>query len=414
MTATLEARAESAPDPADVAEPTRTVPASLQAWADPNPRAGLLLLLLVTAVAALTRLWALGFPQGKSFDEVYYATEASEILRFGYEDNPGYTFIVHPPLGKLLIALGEWLWDSDHAGYNTIGYRIVPAVAGIVSVVLLTRIARRMFHSNVLGAVAGLLLALDGVSVVQSRVALLDIFLQLFIVAGFGALVIDRDQMRARLAGLLAEGADLSTGVPTLGPRPWRLIGGVLFGCACGVKWTALSFYVLFCIMSVVWDRGALKAAGARRPWRSTFRRSFLPSLGPYGVAPFLTYLLVNLGWFAGEDSWNRHWADTHGSHARIDLKIAHIPFNWGWLPGPLRSLGDYVYNAYEFHEGLDSFHPYKSNPWSWLVLGRPVTYYYPSNPQGCGATSCSREILLIGTPLMWWAFVPALLWLAW
>ena len=38
------------------------------------------------------------------FDEVYYATEAQELLRYGYEDNRGYMFIVHPPLGKWLIA----------------------------------------------------------------------------------------------------------------------------------------------------------------------------------------------------------------------------------------------------------------------------------------------------------------------
>ena len=61
--------------------------------------------LLVTALAAGTRFWALGFPPGKSFDEVYYATEAQEMLRYGYEDNRDYMFIVHPPLGKWLIAL---------------------------------------------------------------------------------------------------------------------------------------------------------------------------------------------------------------------------------------------------------------------------------------------------------------------
>ena len=58
-----------------------------------------------------TRFWALGFPPGKNFDEVYYATEAQELLRFGYEDNRGYMFIVHPPLGKWLIAL-DTLWRS--------------------------------------------------------------------------------------------------------------------------------------------------------------------------------------------------------------------------------------------------------------------------------------------------------------
>jgi dolichyl-phosphate-mannose-protein mannosyltransferase len=47
-------------------------------------------------------------------------------------------------------------------------------------------------------------------------------------------------------------------------------------------------------------------------------------------------------------------------------------------------------------------------------VLGRPVDFYYDGDSKGCGASACSREVLLIGTPLLWWAFVPMLLWLAW
>jgi dolichyl-phosphate-mannose-protein mannosyltransferase len=415
VTATLEAPETATPLDETGTEieagppPGQPVPAALAPWHDPHPRAAWLVTAFIFAIGCLTRLWAIGFPSGKQFDEVYYATEAQELLRFGYEDNRGYMFIVHPAVGKWAIAATSAIF-----GNNPTGWRMAPAIAGIISVLLITRIARRMFRSNLLGGIAGLLLALDGVSLVQSRVALLDIFLQLFVLAGFGALVLDRDQMRARLAGLVRAGVDLTDGVPTLGPRPWRIVAGVMLGLACGVKWTALSFWVLFALMSMVWDRGALKSAGVQRSWRNAARRSWIAALGSLLVVPVATYLITWLGWFAGENSWNRHWADSHGSSARISLLGVHVPFNWGFLPNGIRSLGDYTYNAYQFHEGLDSFHPYKSNPWSWLVLGRPITYYYPSNPTGCGAASCSREILLIGTPLMWWAFVPALLWLAW
>jgi dolichyl-phosphate-mannose-protein mannosyltransferase len=426
VTATLEAPAradapvlDEPPDDAESTEPNAAdpppsrVPAALQPWHDPHPVIGWGLTALIFAVACFTRLWALNFPSTKEFDEVYYATEAQEISRFGYEDNRGYMFIVHPPLGKWAIGFTSWIWGND-----SLGWRMAPAIAGIISVLLLTRIARRMFRSNLFGAIAGLLLALDGVSLVQSRVALLDIFLQLFIVAGFGALVIDRDQMRGRLASLIEAGVDLSAGVPTLGPRPWRIVAGLMLGLACTVKWSAVSFYLAFVIMSMIWDRGALKSAGVRSSWRNAARRSWIYAIGSYLAVPITGYLVTYLGWFAGENSWNRHWADTHSPRATLGIPLKlftlRIPWNWGFLPNGIRSLGDYTYNAYKFHESLDSFHPYKSNPWSWLVLGRPITYYYPSNVQGCGAASCSREVLLIGTPLMWWAFVPALLWLAW
>jgi dolichyl-phosphate-mannose-protein mannosyltransferase len=413
VTATAE---EALAQPEVAPPPTHPVPASLSSWRDPAPAIGWAVTATVTLVAAFTRLWALGWPHGKSFDEVYYATEAQEMLRFGYEDNRGYMFIVHPPLGKWLIAFTSWLGQRGHWLWHQqeIGWRMATALAGIISVLLLTRIARRMFRSNLFGGIAGLLLALDGVSVVQSRIALLDIFLQLFILAGFGALVLDREQTRARLAGLIGAGVDLSDGVPTLGPRPWRLVAGVMFGLALAVKWTALSFYIAFWILTLLWDRGALKSAGVRNSWRNAARRSWLTSLGPLLLAPLAAYLMTYLGWFAGENGWNRHWADTHSASGRINVLGLHIPFWWGWVPAPIRSLGDYTLHAYRFHEHLYSPHPYGSKPWSWLVLGRPVDYYYDGNATGCGAKQCAREILLIGTPLMWWAFIPALLWLIW
>jgi dolichyl-phosphate-mannose--protein O-mannosyl transferase len=47
-------------------------------------------------------------------------------------------------------------------------------------------------------------------------------------------------------------------------------------------------------------------------------------------------------------------------------------------------------------------------------VLGRPVDFFYDGSGTNCGSNTCSREVLLIGTPLLWWAFIPMLLWLAW
>ncbi|MCU1655463.1 MAG: putative protein O-mannosyl transferase [Pseudonocardiales bacterium] len=414
MTATLEAPANAGlGDSGDVTEPpqpSRPVPAALAPWHDPRPWVGWVIAAAVAVLAGFTRFWALGFPPGKSFDEVYYATEAQELLRYGYEDNRDYMFIVHPPLGKWLIAFTSSIW-----GNNAVGWRAAPAIAGVLGVIVLTRLVRRMLRSNLFGGIAGLLFALDGLSLVLARTALLDIFLQFFVLAGFAALVVDRDQIRARLGGLIASGADLSAGVPTLGPRPWRLLAGVMFGAACAVKWTALSFFALFVLLSLVWDRAALKSAGVPRPTRALFRRSVGPAVGSLLVTPLAVYLLTYLGWFIGENSWGRHYADTHSSSTHLNLPFGlHPAFDWGWLPGPIRSLGSFTLQAYRFHQGLDSFHPYRSSPWSWLVLGRPVDFYYDGSSKACGSSSCSREILLIGTPLLWWAFIPMLLWLAW
>ena len=55
-----------------------------------------------------------------------------------------------------------------------------------------------------------------------------------------------------------------------------------------------------------------------------------------------------------------------------------------------------------DFHTGLTEKHTYEANPWSWLVMGRPTSFFYET-PKGCGSDSCSQEILALGTPLLWW-----------
>lgn len=420
MTATLTDAGPASdlpPEPPVRPSGPSAVPAALLPWRDDNRRLGWLVTLAVAAVAALTRFWALGWPTDKIFDEVYYANNADEMLRWGYEDNRAYMFIVHPPLGKWLIALGRWMTGQDAPGTwgAAFGWRLMPAVFGVLTVVVVTRVARRMLRSTLFGAIAGLLITMDGLSLVLARTALLDVFLEFFVIAGFGALVVDRDRMRDRMAAMITAGVDLSQTVPTLGPRPWRLLAGVMLAGACAVKWSALPFYVGLVLLSLMWDRSALKAAGCRRSFVTAGRRSVLPAIGSLFAVPIATYLFTYIGWFAGENGWGRHWADTHGPSAHLNLPFGiRIPFTWAWVPDPIRSLGDWTLHAFRFHESLDSGHTYASKPWAWLVTGRPVDFYYDGAGTTCGSSSCSREVLLLGTPLLWWAFIPMLLWLAW
>jgi dolichyl-phosphate-mannose--protein O-mannosyl transferase len=121
---------------------------------------------------------------------------------------------------------------------------------------MLARITRRMTGSDLLGCVAGLLLALDGLELVMSRTAMLDIFVMFWVLAGFGCLVIDRDQALARLSarspGLPPEGAG-----PRLGIRWWRIAAGCCLGLAAATKWNGLFFLVLFAPLCVIWDMTA-------------------------------------------------------------------------------------------------------------------------------------------------------------
>ncbi len=154
---------------------------ALWGWAGP---------LLVTAFGTFLRFSRLSVPHAIVFDETYYVGDAYGILRHGVEINhvknadallasgssthilgSGGEFVVHPPLGKVLIAGGEWLF-----GLTPFGWRFSVAVLGSLAILMTARIARRMTRSTLLGCVAGLLLALDGLEFVMSRTALLDIW----------------------------------------------------------------------------------------------------------------------------------------------------------------------------------------------------------------------------------------------
>ncbi|MFC4020711.1 dolichyl-phosphate-mannose--protein mannosyltransferase [Micromonospora sp. GCM10011542] len=443
MTSASTAHSASA-DPADSIEVTagdhRSDPGPVPAPADGSGVAGVvrrrlstvdarldrnswLATAVVVAIAAILRFVGLSGPKGKIFDETYYAKDAWGLVDRGvewnYKDN-GPSYVVHPPLGKWLIGLGEWAFGYQDAESKIsvpghlmttapeFGWRFSAAVVGTLSVLLLVRIGRRMFRSTVLGCAAGLLLALDGFHLVLSRTALLDIFLLFFVLAAFGALVLDRDARRRRWARALDAGLDPTrpgpAGRPPTGWRTWpwwRLAAGVLLGCACAVKWSALYFLPAFALLVLFWEVGVRRSAGVRRPWRDALLDE-LPWLVLAGALMVLTYVATWSGWLLSDDGYYR-LASTYPNAPLSDAPVV----------GPLINLFEYHRAAYGFHTGLDDPHKYQSWPWQWLLLGRPVAFYW-SGAGSCGAPSCASEILLLGTPLLWWSFLPALVALAW
>ncbi|GAA3304795.1 phospholipid carrier-dependent glycosyltransferase [Dactylosporangium vinaceum] len=365
-------------------------------WPGRFPRSFWLATLLIGGIALALRLVNLAHPPGVMFDEVYYANEAQDLLQHGVEwvpESGQAEYVVHPPLGKWMIAVGEQLF-----GYNSFGWRIMAVLVGVAAIVLLMAAAWRLFRSTLLAAAAGLLVALDGMHFVLSRMALLDIFLMFWVVLAFYLLVLDREQRRARWLAVVESGGD------TLRPRlgiPWYRIGwAVAIGLACGVKWSGLWYLLLFVAAAAVFDMGACRSAGVRH-W---FAASLVPVIGwgfaILGIALF-AYINVWWGWFLSDDGYFRHWyAATHN--------LPHDRFI-----DPLVNLIHYHDTAYAFHTTLDKPHRYQSWPWQWLLLGRPVAIYWDPGVS-CSADRCTAEVLLLGTPVLWWSFLPALAALTW
>ncbi len=387
-------------------------PAPLLPPADFGPldrAGGWLMTAVVTALAALTRFLNLGSPTDAGtpiFDEKHYAPQAWQMLgNHGVEDNPGYGLVVHPPVGKQLIALGEALF-----GYTGLGWRFTGALLGVVMVAIVARTVRRISRSTLVGGIAGLLLIGDSVSFVGARTALLDGFLTFFVVAAFAAIIVDRDQMRERMHVAFVEGriAETRWG-PRLGVRWWRFGAGVLLGLACATKWSGLYFVVCFAVLSLGFDVAARRAYRVPRPWLGVLRRDLGPTGYALGLIPIAVYLASYAPWFASETAISRH----------EEGRGIGLSGGFGVVPDALRSLWHYTFKAYKFHSGLTNaagnHHPWESKPWAWPMSLRPVLYAIDQNDvPGCGAQSCVKAVLLVGTPAMWWLSVPVLLYATW
>ena len=294
---------------------------------------------IIIGFALTLRLWRLNLPKGYIFDEVYYAKNAASLITDGVELNEQgeSEFVVHPPLGKWLIGIGIKLF-----GNNEFGWRVIAALVGSASVLLIYLIVQRLFNSLFLSNIAAALFALDGLHLVMSRVALLDIFLMFFILLAFYLI------LRNNL---------------------W--LSGVVIGLAAATKWSAVFVIPLIILLTV-------NIGGANFvTWGKRFSQFVLTPMG--------IYLLSWSGWIIS----SKGWARDSGSNL-------------------FSSLWNYHIEIMNFHRGLTEQHTYAANPWSWLVLGRPTSFYYET-PKNCGAQSCSQEILAIGTPILWWAGIFAI-----
>lgn len=337
-----------------------------QAWVLYGP-----LLLL----AAIIRLVNLGSPRALVFDEVYYVRDAWTMWNLGYESqwpvgsdfaNGGTqdfltnaSFIAHPPLGKWLIGAGMALFGPD----NPFGWRVSTAIAGILVVLLTMLIARKLFASPFAAALAGLIVSIDGIAITMSRTALLDVFVAVFVLAAFLAILVHRDHP---------------------GWGQWLVVAGIALGAATAVKWSGLYAFAAFGLWVAV--DTVRKHSGTRSVWNVL--RAFLLAV-PVGAA---VYVGSWAGWFASDIGYNRHEVDIPGQP----------------VLSALGSLWEYHHAIFEYNIGLVAEHSYAANPFGWLLMIRPTAFYYETT---CG-TGCAEYVTSIANPVFWYFGVVALVWL--
>ena len=314
----------------------------------------------VLLVAGLLRFVDLGDPTRIMFDETYYAKDACNYIHEMADcklDEPQRE--VHPPLGKWIIAGGIALF-----GFDSFGWRVAAALAGTISVGLLYLLARRLLGTMLGALLAAGLLAIDFLHFVQSRISMLDIFVPMFGLAAMLFLVIDRDRADPEVRRVLA--------------RPWLLAAGASGGAAFAVKWSGVFFLVAVGVLAIAWEIAGRRSTDS--PGRS-FGRA-LPTLAvAFVLVPLVVYVLSYIG--------------------RLDGSLVALPWSEGsWV----RAFVEKQVDMAQFHSSLDATHGYQSEPWSWLLLKRPVAYFFETGEGGD-----YQEIIATGSPFVWWASIMAL-----
>lgn len=270
-------------------------------------RRDLVLALLLAVLAAAFRLPRLGFPPEEVFDEVYHAKTAQQYL-----DGEPPTEWVHPPTSKLLIAAGVWAF-----GYESWAWRLAPALAGIALAPLFFLFARRVLPTERAALLASVLLLSDGVYLVQSRIAMTNIFAVLFQLGA--ALFIVRAAPQEKL--------------------PWRdmLAAGVCLGLALSTRWTSL------------WATAFLGCTllAYRRTKLLRVREQLLVLLA-FAALPAALYLLSYVPYMVQQ-------------HKDVGFVV------------------QWQHAIWRYHADLKATHPYFSAWWTWPWLYRPTWYYFTS-----------------------------------
>ena len=152
----------------------------------------------------ILRMQGIGFPPRNTFDEQFYGPTAHHWL-LGIPDLHDF----HPPLGKLLGAIGLLLF-----GYNSVGWRFMYLCFGLQMMIIAFWLGREIFASRRAGWMAAAFVAADGFFISYSRTALIDQMLTCFV---------------------------LWTVLAVVTARTWRgmAVAAVFLGAATSIKWSA-------------------------------------------------------------------------------------------------------------------------------------------------------------------------------
>ena len=338
-------------------------------------------------ISLILRFWGLSRFNTLVFDEIYYAKFGNNYLT----QTP--FFNAHPPLSQYLIAIGIWIGShlpfgqetvNDLAGstLSTWSYRWFNALTGSFIPLIVGAIAYQLTHRRSYCFIATLLMAVEGLFLVESRYALSNIYIVFF--------------------GLIAH-LFLILALNNRGKQRWiyLILSGINFGATVAVKWNGLGFllgiYLLLIAIGIVQRFTSSDSANltVQSPLQRLTTLTLIQFLFTLVILPIIVYILT--------------W-------------IPHLQLN------PTPGLWKLHHQIITFHRSLGDgteIHPYCSKWYTWPLMIRPVAYFFEKveniqtiDPSLPPLENSQLPIIYavhgMGNPLLWWFSVIALLLSVW
>jgi Gpi18-like mannosyltransferase len=352
----------------------------------PWERIDTIAMVLLLAVAAFLRFYRIGHPNEIVFDEVHFVGQARHYLH-------GEDFLdPHPPLAKLLIALSIMLF-GDHSW----AWRLPNAALGTALVGITYLLGRRMFNSRLVGALAGLFVLCDGMFIVDSRIAVLDIVYVTF--GAWSYLLLfrfiqtpDSPQRRTTLLWLaIALGLCLSAKL---------YVPAVIFLVVVG-----------FLVWVLVWERMPRPEpvpAPAPPPRENQPRRNRRgqSKAAPAAKAPAPARVRTKRVWDPMLERRVGGALALVGGVAAIVYVASFLPhFLLGWWGGIADLVAYYPKIVWYEQSVATATHPYSAKWWTWPLMLRPIAYWQDFPPSG----NIVSTIWGGGNPASWWGALTAI-----
>ncbi len=292
------------------------------------------------------------FKNGTYFDEVYHARTAYEYIN-GIE---AYEW-THPPLGKLIIAIGIKIF-----GMNPFGWRVMGTIVGILMLPILYVMAKMLFKKTGYAAFATILLSFDFMHFTQTRIATIDVYATFFIML-----------MYLFMYKFYEENYNVCT---VKKPFKYLAFAGLCFGLGVASKWTCVyagvGLAVIFAIYMV--KRFMEYRRYETEKYMENTIKVLLWCVLFFVIIPAAIYVLSYLPY--------------------AFLETNEFTFSNIWRIQK---------NMFNYHSGLEAEH-YFSSPWyEWPLMIKPMWYHITRLP--------GERIMTIsafGNPAVWWIGIPA------